>query len=204
MYTILGTKTKSDDNAIPYKLGDALPPEIKSKYRAVVFSFPPRDGYEKFLIECDKFFDPETPWIFISSTSAVDYNFFLAGLEKKLGKLGRKLTVIRPGGLVDDVRNPKNFFKDKTLKGSETPINLVHTQDVARAVLHIIKNNLYGHSFNLVSDDHPTKAEFYGSLIKDLKMDPEGSEPERVISNEKIKKTGFQFKYPYISAYFRS
>ncbi len=206
MYTILGTKTKSDEHAIPYRLGESLPPGIKAKYKAVVFSFPPKDGYENFLIECDKFFDIETPWIFISSTSAEDYNFFLASLEKKLKKFGRKLAIVRPGGLVDEIRHPKGFFKNKDeLTGCETPINLVHTRDVARAILHIIDKGLYGESYNLVSDDHPTKKEFYGIWLgENFRMNPEGSNPERIIDNSKIKSTGFQFKYPQIEAFFRS
>ena len=117
--------------------------------------------------------------------------------------MDRKISIIRPSGLVDLKRNPKNFFKGRSnLSGGDSPVNLVHTQDVAHFIRFIIDKNLCGEDFNLASETHLSKSQFY-NLVQDQKLSfsSEGS-LNRIISSEKAKSFGYQFLYPDVLDYF--
>jgi nucleoside-diphosphate-sugar epimerase len=110
--------------------------------------------------------------------------------------------VLRLGGLVGPGREPGNFFKDKKdIPGGEISVNLVHQVDVLNIMKHIILKDTPEGTFNICPDEHPARGDFYPQRARKVGVKEatfiSGNEPERYVSNEKVKKkTGYTFVYP--------
>lgn len=119
--------------------------------------------------------------------------------EKKI-----KPNILRIGGMVGENRHPGKFFSPERgkQKGGLTPINLIHQTDVINIIVGLIKENKWGSIFNVVADTHPTKKQFYTFATLALELSPtifikEGSFPNRIISNKKIKRVlRYKFQHP--------
>ncbi len=192
---------------LPYTLGEEW--SHRTDFDIVIVSFPPQKNYAKMLedllhnFNCAKI-------IFVSSTSIygpgliselsppspqTDNANELVKSEEVIKKLNQYL-IIRPGGLIDEKRHPRNFLqKSRTIKKAKTQVNLVHTADIASFLHFAIEKGLHNEDFNLVCDDHPSKEEFYKKLNTELIFENEGSE-DRIISNSKSKNFGFNYQYP--------
>jgi nucleoside-diphosphate-sugar epimerase len=99
-----------------------------------------------------------------------DSGRILAKVEARLSEAAREknfgLTIVRPGGLVGPGRHPGLFLAGrKNLKDPESPVNLVHQQDCADAIATLVMNEppAPGETriYNLVSNRHPTREDFY-------------------------------------------
>lgn len=83
--------------------------------------------------------------------------------------------------------------------------NWVHVDDIVRAIDHAQKNQLQG-IYNLTSDEILTTKEFFHKLFQahnlaDITWDSSQPSNRRInllLSNQKLKDTGFQFAYPQI------
>lgn len=228
-YTVWGTHRRSSENALSDSVFDDLHKivfhagnsfeEFPQQFDAIIWNFPPIENYADVLQDADEFFDANIPWIFVSSTSVFGEGIateeserkdcHLTSLENQLKTMSRAVSILRPGGLVDEIRHPGNFFKKRSLvTGAMTPVNLVHTLDVARFIHHFIQKKLWGEDFNLVSSEHPEKKDFYQQMLK-LKGHeaPEWSEHnsvQRIISNEKSLASGFHYQFNDLVAYFNN
>lgn len=81
--------------------------------------------------------------------------------------------VVRFGGLYGDTRNPVKFLAGrKNLSNGEAPVNLIHRKDCIGILLKIIKKDAFGHIFNAVAPEHPTKASYYTEQAKLLGVEP--------------------------------
>lgn len=176
---------------------------------AYVISFPPPENYSDKLAKLLNEIDIKKKIIFISSTSVFGKGIITEDSEK-LGTRRNALelikcedqietlenyVIIRPGGLIDEKRHPRNFTERMTtISNSKTNVNLVHTSDVAAFIHHVLKNDLKNTTYNLVCDDHPTKEAFYGSFNQNIHFDQKGSF-ERVIRNNKSIQSGFEYKF---------
>jgi nucleoside-diphosphate-sugar epimerase len=205
-------------NSLKYLSGEVFPDECLSS-DIVVWSLPPIANYQSLLMKAHAEFNTAVTWIFISSTSVfgagqidesspyqaqsenarvlIESEQFLKSIKHR-----RKVSILRPGGLVDEIRHPRNFFaKASVLSAANTNVNLIHTFDVASCITFLINHNQIGDDFNLVSDDHPTKQQFYLPLLSQvnphIKVEVENS-LVRIVNNQKIKRLGFTFKYPTI------
>ncbi len=207
-------KAYEDHRLIEFSINDELPEIIED---AIVFNFPPVQGYLDFLKRCNKKYEREIPWIFVSSTSVFgsgdiseesDRNGekknskHLIELEDYLLSLQRQVTIVRPGGLIDDDRLPGRFMKFKdVIEDSEREINFIHTLDVARFILYALKRNLKG-EFNIVSDTPLKRREIYLKTHPGFKCDEQGK--ARKVSNLKIKRTGFELEFANIRNFLAS
>lgn len=110
--------------------------------------------------------------------------------------------VLRLGGLAGPGREPGFFFKDKKdIPGGEISVNLVHQHDVLEIMKHIILKGTPEGIYNICADEHPARGIFYPQRARQVGAQEAsfiwGDEPERYVSNEKIKKkTGYTFVYP--------
>lgn len=110
--------------------------------------------------------------------------------------------ILRLGGLVGPGREPAYFFKNqKDIPGGEIQVNLVHQTDGLEIIKRIILNETPQGIYNISADKHPARGIFYPQRAKDKGLDEPtfiwGNEPERYVSNEKVKKmTGYTFVYP--------
>jgi hypothetical protein len=217
-----GKKNSQFNNVQKYSfnVGEELPGELKQQFDLIIWNFPPVENYIGVLKEADNFFDSQTPWIFVSSTSVyqdgeVDETSetksesYLASIENELASFKRNILILRPGGLVDSERHPARFFKGRDeVKGAQSPVNLVHTHDVARFIKHISDKEITSDIYNLVSSQHPIKKDFYSTMLQ-LKNEkvPEWSDDDslkKVVSNFKSKDSGFTYSYDDLVAYFSS
>ena len=72
--------------------------------------------------------------------------------------------IVRFGGLIGPGRDPGRFFAGKTeIANGLAPVNLVHQKDCIGVIERILNLDAFGHTFNVCSEDHPTKKDFYTS-----------------------------------------
>jgi len=118
--------------------------------------------------------------------------------------------VLRLGGIY----GPNRTLENRALKMSgielpgtgEEPTNHSHLEDINNAIEYCINYKLSG-VYNIVGDDHSTRKELYNKLCKSLKVDPPIWQASRkkmrvtnaLVSNDKIKEAGFEFKHPFIN-----
>jgi len=184
----------------------------------VIWNFPPVQGYEKSLTTLNKHFNAKTKWIFISSTSVYGSgninelsirngvrrnSKYLIDLEDQLRTFNRDVTIIRPGGLIDEKRNPAYSLSKKTeVLKANLAVNVIHTRDVARFIYHVIDHSLWDEEYNLVCDCHDSKEVFYSDQMKKLGLNvPKWiscEEESRIISNDKVKLSGFSFRETFL------
>jgi hypothetical protein len=75
---------------------------------------------------------------------------------------GFTTTIIRFAGLIGPGRDPGRFFAGKTdVPNGNAPVNLVHLKDCLGLSWAIIERLAFGHMFNAVAPQHPSRAEFY-------------------------------------------
>jgi nucleoside-diphosphate-sugar epimerase len=209
-------------NKVRYIAGDDMPEALIQNWRMVIWNLPPFEGYKGILEEYHSRIDRKCPWIFVSSTSVFKNGNIhedskkesisktgklLIEIEFELKRFNRDVSIIRPGGLVDAIRSPANFFRARTdVKGAKTPFNLVHTHDVARFIYFMITKEVHSEDFNLVSDDHASKKDFYSRIMKANDVIPptwdDNGSLHRIISNQKSKSVGFEYLYPDLQEYF--
>lgn len=118
-----------------------------------------------------------------------------------LGIDGTKTTVLRPGGLIGESRNPALFVTGKKKVHGNTPVNLIHRDDCVNIILEIIEKEIWGEVFNVCCPGHPTKKIFYSKAAKISKMPVpafvEESEDYKIVDSGKlIKRLGYSFIYP--------
>jgi len=100
------------------------------------------------------------------------------------------------------------------LRGHEPAISLVHREDCARAIVHLLRHGTAGHRY-FVADDEPMTLQAILDLSSDLTCIPhrkrslprwlcrmaigpiltEAATGNVVVSNEKLKRTGFELRY---------
>jgi nucleoside-diphosphate-sugar epimerase len=116
---------------------------------------------------------------------------------------GIDYTILRFGGLYGYGRHPVNYLSGKNnLNGASKPVNLVHQVDCVNIVLEIILQKKRNEIYNVVSDGHPPRKEFYQSAAQHFNLPlpsflPKEEKDYRIVSNEKVKKDLFyEFSYP--------
>lgn len=112
-------------------------------------------------------------------------------------------TILRPGGLYGYGRHPVHYLSGrKNLAEAAKPVHLIHQIDCLNIIVKIIELQKINTIYNMVSDGHPPKKEFYKNAAKyyDLPV-PHFSKDENkeyaIISNEKVKRElSYMFNYP--------
>ncbi len=132
----------------------------------------------------------------------------LLAQEKAVLESGHPALVLRLSGIYGPGRNRVKSI----LEGRVTPtmgslfMNRIHLVDIVRAIRLLLERGQAGQIY-LGADDHPsTHSEFYSWLFEKLGKDvPKHSEEavtlnghaaNKRVSNEKLKKLGFQFRFP--------
>ena len=84
-----------------------------------------------------------------------------------------KSTIVRFGGLYGDNRNPIKFLAGrKGLSNGNAAVNMIHREDCIGILMAIIQQDAFGHIFNAVAPQHPTKKEYYQKQAQLLELDP--------------------------------
>ncbi|UAM99914.1 NAD(P)H-binding protein [Polaribacter litorisediminis] len=169
------------------------------------------DGFERLLAQIQD--SKIQKVIFISSTSVYpSLNKVMteedAVLETPLTEIENlfrdttffETTIIRFAGLFGGERHPANWFKN----GRKIPqpngfVNMVHREDCIEIIHTIIAQNCWNETFNVCSNHHPTRREFYttAKLSMGLEM-PQFENNEiykwKIISSKKVQQVlGYTF-----------
>ena len=111
-------------------------------------------------------------------------------------------TILRFGGLYGYGRHPVNHLSGrKNLSAPSKPVNLVHQSDCIRAVTEIIDRNKRNEIYNVVSDGHPPRKEFYEDTAEHFNLPKPHFKSEekieyRIVSNQKLKED-LEFSFSY-------
>ena len=112
-------------------------------------------------------------------------------------------TIIRFCGLIGYDRNPAKFItKSQKTLDPKTPVNMIHKDDCIGILTEIIKQELWGETFNACAPIHPSKEDFYtkAALVSQLPkpaFDYSLDEMYKIIDSTKLTKAlKYRFKYP--------
>ncbi|GGW51987.1 NAD(P)-dependent oxidoreductase [Alishewanella tabrizica] len=127
----------------------------------------------------------------------------LAEGEEVLRDNGPWLT-LRLSGLMGPGRHPGRFVQGKTLSGAAHPLNMVHSNDVANAILAILQHwPLPQPYYNLSAPQAVSKATFYQAALEQLGSTASinfTAEPtehaRRVLAMALSRDTGFSYQFP--------
>jgi Nucleoside-diphosphate-sugar epimerases len=128
----------------------------------------------------------------------------LLSVEEYLQSLPQlNTTILRPGGLVGGDRLAGRFLAGKKeIPNGNAPVNMIHRRDLMNIILEIINQNALGKTFNCVTNQSPTRRDFYTYQAKKYGFEvPEflkdgGTGSFKLISNGYVKKIlGYQFVY---------
>jgi nucleoside-diphosphate-sugar epimerase len=105
-------------------------------------------------------------------------------------------TIMRFAGLYGPGRHPSTFFRNSK-GGAGNPVNMIHLDDCVRAI-HILLIAAPEGAYNLCSDEHPTRIEFYTQASKSKGLPPpifgDAEIPYKIVDN-RLFKTAFGFRY---------
>ncbi|PTN06356.1 nucleoside-diphosphate-sugar epimerase [Mangrovibacterium marinum] len=113
-----------------------------------------------------------------------------------------KTTIIRFGGLIGADRNPARFLaRRKTAVDGRKPVNLIHQDDCIAIIREIIRQNIWGETFNACCPEHPTRREFYlrASLLSGIPAPDfeDGNEAFKIVNSQKlVRYLDYEFKFP--------
>jgi nucleoside-diphosphate-sugar epimerase len=127
----------------------------------------------------------------------------LAAGEQALQQQGSWLT-LRLSGLMGPGRHPGRFAQGRVLNGAAQPVNMVHSADVAAAVLQTLSRwPLPRACYNLSAPQQLTKAEFYQAAAESqglaatcIDLSAAAAEPARQVSSQRfIDDADFSFQF---------
>ncbi len=114
----------------------------------------------------------------------------------------RNATVLRLAGLYGYDRQPGRRLAGRDVSGGDTPVNLVHRDDVLNALLGVLEQKITGVTLNICAPNHPTRREVYTRQAKRLELvpphfvDPHEQDYKLVSSEALETRLGFTFRYP--------
>ncbi|MBD2722742.1 Rossmann-fold NAD(P)-binding domain-containing protein [Hymenobacter armeniacus] len=109
-----------------------------------------------------------------------------------------KSTVVRLGGLMGPDRAPGRFLAGRRdLEQGNAPVNLVHLTDVVGVLSAIIRHGVWGHTFNVCAEQHPTRRDFYPAAARYLKLEAPTFKDEKGVSGKTIDSSLVRSLVPY-------
>lgn len=121
-----------------------------------------------------------------NSVSYEQLNENISCIEKLMKNTFPQLNVLRFGGLMGADRIFSNYYKNKEIAEPNQYVNHSHYEDIAAVFLKLIKTEINGETLNVVSPEHPTKAEVYNCQTKGLCELIKGEKSGKRISSKKM------------------
>lgn len=135
---------------------------------------------------------PRSTWvIFISSTSEAP---LLLEQENWIQEHFKTWTILRFAGLMGGGRHPgKHLSGRKNLPGRLWPVNLIHRDDVVSFTCQVIEEKIQNEIIAVVSDEHPTREEFYTDYCQSHNLpipefSPEDTSVKPALTNQRLKR----------------
>lgn len=123
--------------------------------------------------------------------------------QKIMVNISTKYLILRCGGLTGyDRMLIKHFAGKKALVGGNSPVNLIHRDDVVGIILNLLEKDIWNTTLNICAPQHPARtvfyknmAEKYGYELPEFALDD--NEPYKIISIDKLEAfTDYKFTYP--------
>ncbi|MBK6266630.1 SDR family NAD(P)-dependent oxidoreductase [Marivirga sp. S37H4] len=118
-------------------------------------------------------------------------------------EFGKRLTIIRMGGLLGYDRVPGKYFSGKKVNNAQQKVNYIHRDDAVGIIQQLVHRNIFGELFNAVAPLHPSRKEVFLRNAQELGFEPPIFENEpssllqRFINGEKIEHyLEYSFIYP--------
>ncbi|MDB5233928.1 MAG: hypothetical protein JWR44_921 [Hymenobacter sp.] len=109
-----------------------------------------------------------------------------------------KSTVVRLGGLIGPDRAPGRFLAGRRdLAQGSAPVNLLHLTDAVGVLSAIIQHEAWGHTFNVCSEQHPLRRDFYPAAAQFLKLESPTFKEETTVSGKTIDSSLVRQVLPY-------
>ncbi len=116
---------------------------------------------------------------------------------------GFDTTVIRFGGLVGYDRVPGRFLAaKKDVANGNAPVNIIHRDDCIELIYQILKQSIWGETFNACADEHPLRKEYYTTAAIKAGLEPpvfinDDELAYKIVNADKIKTAlNYHFKFP--------
>lgn len=95
-------------------------------------------------------------------------------IERHLNQIyGKDACILRLSGLVGENRHPaRTLAGKKVMENGQRKVNLIHQDDVMRAISAIIDKGTYGLTLHLAAPHHPSRQEYYQAAADILKLIP--------------------------------
>ncbi len=82
-------------------------------------------------------------------------------------------SIVRFGGLFGGSRQPARYLAGReNLSNGNAPVNLIHRDDCISVLVKILNQRAFGHIFNAVHPNHPSKSSYYVQKAKELGLEP--------------------------------
>lgn len=231
-YQVKGTTTSVskfqlfEENSIQplvFCLGEELSPDFFESLDVLIICFPisskhSKETYADFCEQLHQKKAPSTKVIFTSSISVYQQNQGVAteseGLIDALSinyfveqefqrSFQEQLTILRLGGLFNEERHPVYHLSGrKDLENGNSPVNLVHRNDVIYMLLKVLELQKFGELFNCVFPAHPSKSAYYTQKANEFQLEPptfkanENTIHKIVSSQKAMDVLAFEFNYP--------
>ena len=102
----------------------------------------------------------------------------LAATETRVKQHAKSTYILRLAGLCGGNRNSKHKCQAPTIHASQTPVNLIHVNDVVASIAALLSPDHSSHdTLNVCATDHPSKADYYRHVCKTLTIHPPQFEP---------------------------
>ncbi|MBD3616610.1 MAG: hypothetical protein HUJ22_08550 [Gracilimonas sp.] len=117
----------------------------------------------------------------------------ITAAEGALVKYSPNAVILRLSGLYGEDRHPAKYMAGrKNIAQGDSPVNLVHRDDVIQVTEKIIDKKISGEIFNVCSSSHPSRSEIYTKIAERLELKKptfeEGGADGKIVSSEKLKK----------------
>jgi len=121
-----------------------------------------------------------------------------------LKNYAQRALILRLAGLVGEQRQLGRYFAGrKDIANGQQPVNLVHLEDVVAVIQTCLTQHIHTGVYNVCSDEHPTKAQYYTAVCKALGLEQPHFNPNdnkntnRVVDTTQLKnKLNYKFIHP--------
>lgn len=208
---------------IVFRLGDELAVDFFESLDVLIICFPisskhSKETYAGFCEQLHQKKASQTKVIFTSSISVYQLEQGVAteseGLIDKtsinyyveqelLRYFQEQLTILRLGGLFNEERHPVYHLSGrKDLENGNSPVNLVHRNDVIAMLLKVLEIQKFGEIYNCVFPAHPSKSNYYIEKALFSGLEPPSfvatnSTRMKTVNSEKaISELELEFRFP--------
>ena len=115
---------------------------------------------------------------------------------------GKKVTIVRCGGLMGGSRIPGKYVAGRTVDTGNVPVNYIHQTDAVGILVAVIEQGFAG-TFNAVAPQHPMREAIYRKSCADFGyvlptfVQPDVPVPFKTINGDKLTQTtGYVFVHP--------